>query len=70
MIRTPTGSMPSSPARTDVIDWTAALQRTPQAPRAFEAWLDPADFDAAGTQRRTLAEISGASPGSSAAAPY
>ncbi len=42
----------------------------PAAQRAFEAWLDPANFDAAGTQRRTLAEISGASPGSSSAARY
>jgi RimJ/RimL family protein N-acetyltransferase len=51
--------------------WFAMLDHEwPAARRAFEAWLDPANFDAAGTQRRTLTEISGASPGSSAAAPY
>jgi hypothetical protein len=27
------------------------------ARRAFEAWLDPANFDAAGAQRRSLAEL-------------
>jgi RimJ/RimL family protein N-acetyltransferase len=29
----------------------------PRAKAAFQAWLDPANFDAAGKQRRGLAEI-------------
>jgi hypothetical protein len=31
----------------------------PAARGAFEAWLDPANFDAAGRQRRTLASLRG-----------
>ena len=29
----------------------------PAARRAFEAWLDPSNFDDAGTQRRSLADL-------------
>lgn len=36
--------------------WFAMLDHEwPAARRAFEAWLDPANFDATGTQRRPLA---------------
>ena len=33
----------------------------PRARAAFERWLDPANFDAAGRQRRTLEELRGSS---------
>ena len=38
--------------------WYALLDHEwPKARRAFEAWLDPANFDSAGRQRRALAEL-------------
>jgi RimJ/RimL family protein N-acetyltransferase len=38
--------------------WFAMLDREwPARKRAFEAWLDPANFDAAGRQRRSLTAI-------------
>jgi RimJ/RimL family protein N-acetyltransferase len=40
--------------------WFALLDdEWPDAARAFEAWLDPSNFDAAGRQRRSLAELRG-----------
>jgi RimJ/RimL family protein N-acetyltransferase len=40
--------------------WFALLDREwPAAGRAFEAWLDPSNFDAAGVPRRALAELRG-----------
>jgi RimJ/RimL family protein N-acetyltransferase len=42
--------------------WFSMLDHEwPARKRAFEAWLDPANFDAAGRQRRTLAELAAAS---------
>jgi RimJ/RimL family protein N-acetyltransferase len=39
-------------------DWYALIDgEWPAAKRAFEAWLDPANFDADGRQRRSLAEL-------------
>jgi len=41
--------------------WYALLDHQwPAARRAFVAWLDPANFDAQGRQRHTLAELRGA----------
>ena len=38
--------------------WFAMLDHEwPAARRAFEAWLDPANFDATGSQRRSLAAL-------------
>lgn len=38
--------------------WYAAIDREwPQLEAAFEAWLDPANFDADGTQRRSLSAL-------------
>ena len=40
--------------------WFAILDRDwPNVKAAFEAWLDPANFDAEGRQRRTLASLRG-----------
>ena len=40
--------------------WYSLLDREwPAAGRAFEAWLDPANFDGGGRQRRKLAELRG-----------
>jgi RimJ/RimL family protein N-acetyltransferase len=40
--------------------WYALLDgEWPAARAAFEAWLDPANFDAAGAQRRSLADLRG-----------
>jgi hypothetical protein len=38
--------------------WYALLDSEwPAARAAFEAWLDPANFDAAGAQRASLAQL-------------
>lgn len=38
--------------------WFSIIDREwPALKRAYEAWLDPANFDAAGRQRRSLAEL-------------
>ena len=38
--------------------WFSLLDREwPRARAAFDAWLDPANFDADGTQRRGLADL-------------
>jgi hypothetical protein len=43
--------------------WFAMLDRDwPRIKRAFVEWLLPENFDAAGAQRRTLAEIRDALP--------
>lgn len=45
--------------------WFALLDNDwPRAKAAFETWLDPANFDAAGQQKRGLAEIRAATPAS------
>ena len=40
------------------LDWLIRLQcATPEDTRAFEAWLDPQNFDDAGRQKRRLEEL-------------
>jgi RimJ/RimL family protein N-acetyltransferase len=47
--------------------WFSLLDHEwPAARRAFEAWLDPANFDSAGTQRRSLAALRAPDPSEAA----
>ena len=46
------------------VAWFSMLDSEwPERKRSFERWLDPANFDAAGRQKTSLAELNGANPG-------
>jgi RimJ/RimL family protein N-acetyltransferase len=46
----------------DTAWYSITYSEWPRVRAAFEAWLDPANFDAAGKQKRRLGEIRGAAP--------